>query len=260
MFQYAFGLAAARLLGTDFHMDETLLRGTFALASRGGPREAELRRAAAEAAAFPPRELDNDVFFSLAPRELLGDLTDRTHYVGFFQSEEFLDGVAADVRADFQLRSELREEFERRYASLLGTPYVCCHVRRTDYLLWGTGPEAERPGIALPASYYERCLELLGPAPGVPIVFVGDDLSVVREHFRSRPGCRFEHNREGVDLALLMNAQTVVASNSTFAWWGAWLNPGRPVVAPRYWMGFREEREYPPRVIPADWTQLEVPA
>jgi len=109
-------------------------------------------------------------------------------------------------------------------------------------------------------SYYQSALSTIGAARGTPVVFVGDDLDEARESFRDLPGARFERNDEAIDLQLLRQATAVVVSNSTFAWWGAWLNqrPGARVVAPRHWLGFRFGWEYPPHVIPSGWHQVRV--
>jgi hypothetical protein len=111
----------------------------------------------------------------------------------------------------------------------------------------------------LPVGYYRDALELVRPSAETPVVFVGDDLSVVRRHLAG-PSVHFEENEEILDLLLLTHASAVVASNSSFAWWGAWLNSssGLRIVAPRYWLGLREGREWPPNVLPERWTKLPV--
>jgi hypothetical protein len=261
MFQYAFGLAAARRLGTEFAMAADELRGFFLLDGRSR---------AGDGSSFPVVKIDNSDYDE--PEEVLERLADDTVYSGYFQSERFFADAADEVRAAFRLRAEHEEAFRARYGDLLERPYVCCHVRRTDYLTFFGG-------IALPVSYYRDGLARLAPEPGTPIVFVGDDLDEVRAEFASLDGARFEQNEAAVDLQLLLNADALVVSNGTFAWWGAWLNarPGKRVLAPRHWIGFnhrtgwhnptltgaaarpvRRTWEYPRRVIPADWIQIPV--
>jgi hypothetical protein len=242
MFQYAFGLAAAHRLGTTLKIDDEDLRQLFVLRSTRHVGEQSPKRIA---------NVANDAYEQ--PADVLAQLTDETTYVGYFQSEEFFRSIADDVRAAFRLRDEHVQTFDSLYADLAGSGYVCCHMRRTDYHTFAGG-------VALPMSYYETALGRLGAPEGTPVVFVGDDLEEARESFRDFPGARFERNDEAIDLQLLGHASCVVVSNSTFAWWGAWLNerPGARVLAPRYWLGFRFGWEYPPHVIPDEWQQVRV--
>jgi len=249
MFQFAFGLAAGARLGTDFAMNDELLRPAFRLgpwssAHRRTGRAARFR-ATKRLAPLPVVKVDNEA----DPRVALEALVDGRHYAGFFQSLDFFANVQTDVRAAFEPRAHHVEAFGTRYAELANTRYVCCHVRRTDY---------ERGGWELPVSYYRDCLRLARHDGDQAVVFVGDDLGVVEREFGADPDVRFEQNDEVVDLQLLIHATVVVTSNSSFGWWGSWLGePGRSIYAPKYWLGFRTRKELPNRVIPVGWTQVE---
>jgi hypothetical protein len=242
MFQYAFGLSASHQLRTTLAIDDRRLGGLFVL---GDDVDRDAER--------PDRVVTvaNDGYDE--PDEVLGKLADDTTYVGFFQSESFFASVAEQVRASFRFRPEHVESFRARYAELAGGEYVCCHMRRTDYHTFAGG-------VALPMAYYEHALTRIGAPRGTPIVFVGDDLAEARAAFGGVEAARFEQNDEAVDLQLLAHASAVVVSNSTFAWWGAWLNQRSEtrVVAPRHWLGFDFGWEYPPHVVPNGWLQVRV--
>jgi hypothetical protein len=253
LFQFAFGIGATTRLGTSFVMEDDALRPIFQLGGWADPVERRLRRLFFRAGhrLRPYPVVREDSFRS--PEETLEALLDRRIYAGYFQSERYFAGAEEQVFAAFSFRPEHERRFRHRYAELLAGPYVCCHVRRTDYLSW-------EGGVALPASYYRDCLEELGPAEGVPIVFVGDDFEGLREELAHVPGARFERNDEALDLLLIVQAASVVTSNSSFGWWGAFLNRtrGKRVLAPRHWLGFKEGREFPPHVIPSHWQQIAV--
>jgi hypothetical protein len=250
MFQFAFGLAAANRLKTDFAMNDELLRpafdlGPWASATRRARRAARFRTAA-RFRPFPVAKVDNDA----EPVAVLDTLADGVHYAGFFQSFDYFEAVQEAVRAAFAPRAHHVEAFLSRYEALSAERYVCCHVRRTDY---------ELNGWVLPISYYRDCLEVVRREADVPIVFVGDDLTAVEAELAGEPGVRFERNDEIVDLQLLTHAAIVVTSNSSFGWWGSWLGrQGRPVYAPRYWLGFNLGTEAPCRAVPSWWRQVEV--
>ena len=250
MFQFAFGLAASTRLGTDFAMNDELLAPAFRLGPWGSPvrraRRSMRFRAARQLAPHRVVKVDNDD----DPDAVMASLADRVHYAGFFQSARYFDEVQSLVRRAFEPRARHVDAFRERYGLLLRAPYICCHVRRTDY---------ERGGIVLPISYYRECLDLVRAHSSAPVVFVGDDLEEVERELGGNPGIQLEYNDEIVDLQLLINAAVVVTSNSSFGWWGSWLGrAGRPVYAPKDWLGFKTGRERPRGVLPADWRQVAV--
>lgn len=255
MFQFAFGLAAARRLGTTFAFQDDQLRSRFELGPWARPSRrlgrAVRYRVARQLAPFPVVKVDTDL--EPEPAEVLDRLRDHTEYSGFFQSAEFFRDAESEVRAALQPLRRFVDELHGRHAEILRRPYTCCHIRRTDYLDWDGG-------IALPGSWYRKALRTADPPPGTPIVFIGDDVNWAQVEFADLADARFEHGTDVVDLLLLMHASTVLVSNSSFAWWGAWLNerPGTRILAPRHWMGFRRGAEWPPAVLPPDWTQIEV--
>lgn len=256
LFQFAFGIAASRRLDRGFVMADDELRELFTLGPyrRSVGRLSRSLRYRTERAVKPYAVVKVDNTDYAKPSDVLAALRDRTLYAGFFQSEMFFSDCRHAVREAFAPRESHRHAFREQYGSLLRDEYVCCHVRRTDYLEWGDG-------MALPVTYYADALRSLETLEGKPVVFVGDDLREVEHAFGSRRGFRFEHNSEIVDLLLMTHAAAVVSSNSSFSWWGSWLGPDeRCVVAPRHWLGFREGREFPPEVIPPRWRLLSVSA
>ncbi len=248
MFQFAFGLAASTRLRTDFAMNDELLRPVFRLGAWQSPSRRISRSVrfhlSKRFSPAPTLKVEN----TDDPDVALAKLADRIHYVGFFQSVRYFEEVEPLVREAFEPHRRHVERFRSRYADL--PPYVCCHVRRTDYL---------ESGWALPVSFYEDCIPLARASPEMPVVFVGDDLDEPRRAFDGRPGFRFERNDEILDLQLIVNAAAVVTSNSSFGWWGSWLGPpGRPVYAPRHWLGFRAGADNPHSVIPPGWHEITV--
>jgi hypothetical protein len=250
LFQWAFAVSASRRLGTRFTMEHDSLSPLFELDGytrlpRNVRRKLWLARERLQPR--PVREVTNED----DPASVLVGLRDGVRYTGFFQSADYFAAHTDAVLRAFAVRPEHRRRFEQRHQDLADRDYACVHVRRGDYLTW-------RAGVALPWSYIRRCLGLIDH--GAPVVFISDDIAAVKAWFGSYPNARFETDDLIVDLQLMIHAKACVVSNSSFAWWGAWLNrtPDKRILAPRYWLGFRERREWPRRVIPGDWEQVEV--
>ena len=118
------------------------------------------------------------------------------------------------------------EPIARYHRTLLELPRrTAVHVRRTDYL---HQTDLYRP---LGPAYYEAAMA----ATAAPYVIFSDDPAWCRRNFPSE--CIvMRNNRDYEDLLLMASCDEVIAANSTFSWWGAWLSPGRGVF-PRRWFG-----------------------
>jgi hypothetical protein len=165
----------------------------------------------------------------------------RTAVFGYFQSERYFGPIARDLRKWFAPRERLAgaaaDVLARIEASRLP---ASVHIRRGDYLNPGT---AEFHGI-LGEPYYREALGRLGGAiRGEPELFVfSDDPEAAEQVLNFVPSSRLTHvrgapERPWEDMALMARCRHHVIANSSFSWWGAWLNraPDKVVVAPRAW-------------------------
>jgi hypothetical protein len=250
MFQYAFGVAAAQILGTRFAYDTHELERYFdLLGSRPGRAATRLAAWALDRTVGLERR-DVPVEGQDEPADILARLADRTYYGGYFHSERFFSPASVAVRRAFTVRGVHRERFEAKYASLVEGGYICAHVRLTDYFTF-------RDDVTLPPGYYRRALGVLDG--DLPVIVVSDDPDRVRTAFEGDSQVRVETNDEIVDFQLLRRATHVISSNSSFSWWAAWLNdrPSARVIAPRWWLGLHDRVELPANVIPERWETLE---
>jgi hypothetical protein len=130
-------------------------------------------------------------------------------------------------------------------------------VRRGDYLNHGT---AEFHGI-LGESYYREAIDRIDVAlgEGADFFIFSDDPAAAEQVLNFMPRSRLTHvygdaERPWEDMALMARCRHHVTANSSFSWWGAWLNrsPDKIVVAPRAWFAPAELKKrntadlYPP--------------
>jgi hypothetical protein len=190
-------------------------------------------------------------------------LGSHTAVFGYFQSERYFGRIARKLRKWLAPRESLTgaagDMLVRIKASRLP---VSVHVRRGDYLNPGT---AEIHGI-LGESYYREALgRLEGAIRGEPELFVfSDDPAAAEQALNFVPRSRLVHvcgapERPWEDMALMAHCQHHVIANSSFSWWGAWLNgrPQKTVVAPRAWFAPDElKRRNTNDLYPASWIVL----
>lgn len=176
----------------------------------------------------------------------------RTVYLtGYWQVHQIADAVRGELLSEFSLRGPLGE-ISRGYAADITssrTP-VSIHLRRGDYL-------TSKKHKVLPASYYERSVTMMKNwFPDVRFYVFSDDPAFAHEWVAERPGfVVVDHNDDSTaheDLYLMSLCHHHVMANSTFSWWGAWLNlrTEKRVIAPADWHGTRTAET---DVAPPEW-------
>ena len=158
------------------------------------------------------------------------------YLMGYFQSPKYFDRSADLVRRSFDLHAHLSET-GKSYASVVGgDDTVAVHIRRGDYV---SNPKATAVHGLLGTDYYARALGLIARTIPSPRVFVvSDEPETARQVISGWPGAEFVTGTTMFDdMHLISACRHHVIANSSFSWWGAWLDP-RPdgiTVAPRAW-------------------------
>jgi hypothetical protein len=153
----------------------------------------------------------------------------RTALAGYFQSEKYFADIADRVRAQFSLHDHLLGEIRRAYGDPRGAGTCSIHVRRTDYLT--------HPAMFDLSStdYYDQAISQFESA--TTFYVFSDDISWCKQRFRNRHFIFVEGLADVGDLQLMSRCDAHVIANSSFSWWGAWLDPNasKRVIAPSQW-------------------------
>ena len=169
-------------------------------------------------------------------------------------------GYAAAVEEGLREDLRFREEAQGKDAEALEAIAACrcpisVHLRRGDYT-------QIRASWLLSPSYYADAWKMaLDRREDAEFFVFSDDMEFARKVLpRSAPLHFVEHNKEQTayqDLRLMAACRDHIIANSSFSWWGAWLNPraDKMVIAPKYWENRRES--YYPDLYPPDWRLIE---
>lgn len=171
---------------------------------------------------------------------------------GYFQKESYFASI----------RLKLLEELQPRYSLLrsatLPSNAVSVHVRRGDYVSLATA--AAHHGTCSEA-YYHEAMKLMAEKTHNPhFVFFSDDIAWCKSTFGHLSNTHFMEPLEGMheseDMVWMSRCQHHIIANSSYSWWGAWLNtsPQKIVVAPAIWNKAQQTpfNDY----VPSNWIQL----
>ncbi len=177
--------------------------------------------------------IENFVF----PRER--KFNDFSMIYGYFQSDWYLKQIEGGL--NLKIRQRYVDSFNQKFGELFNNnKTIVVHIRRTDYLKYG------KRDISLPGEYFVERLNAIKDLDSYKVFFVSDDLDYVKAYFPQKPNFIFSNNDEITDFQIIQHADIAIISNSTFAWWAAYLSPKKNVVyGPKNWMAFRIGSEHP---------------
>jgi len=176
--------------------------------------------------------------------------------IGFWQSEEYMYDLH-QLRLDLELKAPLSLAAQKVSEVIDTVESVALHVRRGDYLK--DQKTIARHGVCS-QSYYQSAIDLvLAEKPMAKFLVFSDDPQWVKVHLQLPPQCTYVSKASITaqeDLVLISRCKHQIIANSTFSWWGAWLNNScdKIVVCPTPW--FDDSRIATQDLLPANWHQL----
>ena len=179
------------------------------------------------------------------------------YFKGFYQSERFFKDVEDEVCQAFAFdMSKANAESQTLARQIQENPHaVSLHVRRGDYM----EPKFyKRYGTVCSQAYFQRAVEMmLAQVPQAHFYIFSDDVEWVQQNLRLPRSTVVSCNRGAdswQDMMLMSLCRHNIICNSTFSWWGAWLNanPEKRVIAPSRWLADTDM----PYIIPETWIKV----
>lgn len=283
MFQYAAGRQLSSLHNSQLKLDISMLEAN----GISTPREYELKHLSitAEIATFAEidslrRQGESFVLRILSAgsqlvgrkRPLPGDYRephfnydsnfsatpDDCYLDGYWQSERYFAAVAGEIRKEFTVCDPIEGRNLELAIRIEETESVSLHVRRGDFV---TNPETASFHGICGLEYYDHAIKRISDAVNHPEFFVfSDDPNWVQDNLKIPfPTTIITHNgyHGHEDLRLMSLCRYNIIANSSFSWWGGWLNrnPDKIIVAPSRW--FTNPEIDTRDLLPESWLRIE---
>lgn len=180
--------------------------------------------------------------------------------IGYFQSFKYFIGFESYIRDLFVFPiNRLSSKNTDLISILKNKNTIAIHVRRGDYV---NDIITNQVHGACSFKYYEEAISIINSKIENPtLVFFSDDSVWVKENFETLIFDKIfvDHNKEldsWMDMFLMSICSHNIIANSSFSWWGAWLNenPEKIVIAPKKW--FQSKEIDIKSIIPEEWIVL----
>lgn len=167
---------------------------------------------------------------------------DRAYLIGCWQSDKYFKNIKKEVRNAFTFRNiELSKEMQNYKKAMESSNSVSVHIRRGDYL-----QADEVYGGICTEEYYERAMKKMEEEmPDCHFFIFTNDVPWAKEHMAGENVTVVEGNDEDagyLDMYLMTCCKHYILANSSFSWWGCYLNPSeeKKVIAPKTWANGRD--------------------
>lgn len=183
----------------------------------------------------------------------------KKYFDGYWQSLIYIKPIEKLIRNEINFSNEVKNKCLKQLKTIRGSVSCSIHIRRGDYL----NKKNSELFYLCDLNYYYKCIGIIQNIESTVIFYVfSDDIEWAKQNLVAENLVFFsnENNNALIDLYLMSNCNFNIISNSTFSWWGAWLNLNlnKKVICPSRW--YKDNllnANAINNLIPEDWLLVE---
>ena len=189
---------------------------------------------------------ENTVFYPNVFKYMEGAYLD-----GYWQNEKYFSAIRKGLINDFTLKNKIGENATNFLKNIKNTNSVSVHIRRGDYL-------GNKYYGVCDINYFKKAMKKIDENIKNPVCFIfSDDIDWCKDNFNHDNNIVFVDNTESAleDLELMKHCKHNIIANSSFSWWGAWLNQNKDkiVISPLHW---KKSNPKNLKWVPETWKQI----
>jgi len=175
---------------------------------------------------------------------------DNAMIFGFFQSEKYFKHNREKLSEFTKVPELINDVIKNKYSDILAKRTTSIHVRRGDYVRFPN----HHPMQSI--EYYLNGIELLKDKTDVFVIF-SDDIEWCKANLNIENAIYIENEKDYIEMYLMSLCNNNIIANSSFSWWGAWLNENinKTVIGPKNWFGDAIQHNTGD-ILPETWIKL----
>lgn len=197
---------------------------------------------------------------SLLFDEVFLNIEDDNYIEGYFQSEKYFDFIRDELLKDFTIKQELSDSAKEIKTIIESSKNsVSLHIRRGDYV---ANSHTNNVHGTCSLKYYDKAIQHLKSKIGDIQVFVfSDDIKWTKENLKYEYIYFVESDKKRIaheDIYLMSLCNHNIIANSSFSWWGAWLNTNtkKIVIGPQNWFADEKMQEQSQDIVCESWVKI----
>ena len=188
---------------------------------------------------FIPKTIYQEPYFHYCDDVFNNDDVD---FEGYFQSYKYFYNIRQKLYQEFSFKKNIYKTSNSILNPLSkGKDFlVSIHVRRGDYLKYPT----THPTCSL--SYYNECIDFFRKLGKCKFIIFSDDLFWCQSNLKGDDLFYHRTSNQFIDMCSMISCDHNIIANSSFSWWGAYLNqnPHKIVKYPKAWFGKDGPQDY----------------
>ena len=202
----------------------------------------------------------NNIYYMTAHDEAIKYLRDIDKYnngylFGYWQSEKYFETIKDEVKKLFDFKIPLDIQNKKLIIKMKDENSVAVHIRRGDYLKY------DHLSNICTINYYKNAIEYIEKYVNNPYYYIfSNDIEWCKKNLNLIKAIYVDWNKGNdsyKDMQLMSQCKHNIIANSSFSWWGAWLNnnPNKIVCVPEKWFDLPgcETRD----ICPDEWIRIK---
>ena len=188
-------------------------------------------------------------------------LSDNVYLDGWWQDQRYFQDIRSLILKDFELKTKPSKDDAKLLKEITNSNSISVHFRREDYV---SNKHANKFHGLPNIEYYKRGLKYLADKTGwreMNLYVFSNDIEWCKKNINFDYPTAFiggqEKDRGPRDMRLMKHCKHNLLANSSFSWWGAWLNQNsdKIIIAPKVW--FQDKlANSETEIVPKDWIRL----